>query len=351
MNRILVTGGSGFIGTNLVESFRQSAWDVLNLDIRPPRHPIQQDTYRAVDILDRSALRSAFEQFAPTLVVHLAARTDLDDSAGLEGYRVNTDGVRNVVDAVARQPSVLRAVFASTKLVCPTDYRVQHLDDYRPDTVYGQSKVIGEQIVKRSALDCDWCLVRPTSIWGPWCETPYGRFFRMIGRGRYFHPGRFDPPRTFGYVGNVVFQLKTILAAARDQIHRRVLYLSDYHPFTIRQWADTISQRMCRRRVRTIPEPLVRLLAWVGDLAKLCGVKEPPLSSFRLRNMRADTTGIPVQPTRELTGPLPYTMEQGVEATIEWLNEYGGTESCGPSSARHAPATMIRSEAQAKRAA
>ena len=320
MRRVLVTGGSGFIGTNLVDHYLAAGVEVLSIDVRPPRLLLHRRVFRSVDILDADSLRAALRDFAPTQVVHLAARTDLDDRAGLEGYRANVEGVQNAVDAIAGQSSVARAVFASTKLVCPTDARVTAMDDYRPDTVYGRSKVLGEQRVRNAAsLRCQWCIVRPTSIWGPWCEIPYGRFFRMVGRGLYFHPGRIDPPKSFGYVGNVIFQIEAILAAAQERIHRKVFYLSDYDIFTIRQWADTIARTMCGRAARTIPAPLVRPLAWAGDLLKLCGGREAPLSSFRLRNMRADTTGIPLEPTRQLTGPLPYSMEEGVARTVAWL--------------------------------
>ncbi len=322
MRKILVTGGSGFIGTNLVEYYRTLGACVLNIDVEPPRNPSHRGEYRKVDLLDRRELRRVVREFAPTEVVHLAARTDLDESVGIEGYRANTDGVQNMVDVLAEQPTVRRAVLASTKLVCPTDAEVTDTEDYRPDSVYGQSKVIGEQIVRDNAsMTCEWCLVRPTSIWGPWCEIPYGRFFRLIEQGRYFHPGRIDPPRSFGYVGNVIFQLEKLLAAPAEQIHRSVFYLSDYNPFTIRQWADTISLELRDRRVRALPEPLVRLLAWSGDAMKLCGYREPPLSSFRLRNMRADTTRVPLQPTRSVTGPLPYSMPEGVRETVAWLRQ------------------------------
>jgi len=85
-----------------------------------------------------------------------------------------------------------------------------------------------------------------------------------------------------------------------------------------------------------MPEPLVRLLAWAGDAMKLCGVKEPPLSSFRLRNMRADTTRIPIEPTERLTGPLPFSMEQGVEGTIAWLKTHNHANLPSPHSGRPA---------------
>jgi nucleoside-diphosphate-sugar epimerase len=323
--RVIVTGGSGFIGTNAVTSFLSAGHDVLNLDIKEPQCQEHDEVFQRVDIRDMAALSGAFESFAPTHVVHLAARTDLHERTDLAGYSANIQGVENMVLAVSGQSSVVRCVFASTKLVCPTDYRPKSMDDYCPDTLYGRSKVAGEEIVKKSTtMLCDWCIVRPTSAWGPWSmapHIPYGKFFLMIGRGRYIHPGRVNPPKSFGYVGNAVYQIEKLLDAPSEQIHGQVFYLSDYDELTIRDWADSISVQMRGKKIRTMPGPMVRLLAWAGDLMKLCGYQEPPLSSFRLSNMRADTTGVPLEPTERITGPLPYTLEQGVEATIAWLSK------------------------------
>jgi len=320
MKRVLVTGGSGFIGTNVVESFLATMDEVLSIDIQDPQNKKHNKVFKRVDILDKRLLEGIFKDFAPTHVVHLAARTDLHEKRSLEGYNTNIQGVRNMIDAICCQSSVCRCIFASTKLVCPTDYAVKSQDDYCPDTLYGQSKVMGEKIVKNSTtMQCDWCIVRPTSIWGPWCYIPYGKFFRMIAKGYYFHPGGVNPPKSFGYVGNTVFQIRKLLDADREQINRKVLYLSDYEIFTIKDWADMISMKLRNKRIKIVPQAFVCLLAWGGDLLKLCGIKEPPFSSFRLRNMRADTTGIPLEPIKQITGPLPYSMEQGVEETIAWM--------------------------------
>lgn len=327
MSSILVTGGSGFIGTNLIESFLSAGHEVLNIDIKGPKNSEHYEVFKKIDILDRKSLSDIISDFMPEQVVHLAARTDLHEKKDLDGYSVNTLGVKNMVHAVSNQSSVKKCIFASTKLVCPTDYTPKSDNDYCPNTLYGKSKVVGEDIVKNSTtMKCDWCIIRPTSIWGPGSDSPnnpYGKFFKMVASGWYFHPGNINSQRSYGYVRNGVFQIIKLLEAPREQIHGKVFYMTDYDVFSIKDWANVISLKTRNKKVPVIPEPFVILLSWCGDLMKLCGIKEPPFSTFRLRNMRADTTGVPMEPIKQITGPLPYSMEQGVEETIEWFKNQG----------------------------
>jgi len=323
--RILITGGSGFIGTNLIYALIALGHEILNLDIKEVQAQDHAIFFRKVDILDFEALKRAFSEFLPTHVVHLAARTDLHEKHNIEGYTTNIKGVDNIIKVISNCPSVKRCIFTSTKLVCPTDYMPKSEDDYCPNTLYGKSKVLGEKIVKSASLRCEWCIVRPTSIWGPWSmmpHIPYGKFFKMIAQGWYFHPGKDNPPKSFGYVGNTVYQIVKLLEAPSELIHKQIFYLSDYEEITIKDWANMISLKLKGRQVRTIPEPIVKLLAWGGDVLKLVGIKEPPFSSFRLRNMRADTSKIPLENLKRITGSLPYTIEQGIEETIAWFDNY-----------------------------
>jgi len=322
MSKVIVTGGSGFIGTAFVDSLLESGYQVLSLDSRSPQNEQHRGIFRKIDLLDAGTLKEALEEFEPDLLVNLGARTDLDGKS-LDDYAANIAGVENIVAAVAETASVKRAIFASTKLVCAGGYHPKSDVDYCPDTLYGASKVEGEKILRNdSSLKCPWCIVRPTSIWGPWFAAPYRGFFTAIYNGYYFHLGRCNPPRSFGYIGNVIFQLNKIMAAPDDSIHRKTFYLTDYDEFTIRDWANTISIRLKGRPARSIPEFVLQGAAVAGDCLKAVGWKNPPMTSFRLRNMRLDTSSVPLDSIKEITGPsLPYTMEQGVEQTIEWMKQ------------------------------
>ncbi|MBN1816595.1 MAG: NAD(P)-dependent oxidoreductase [Sedimentisphaerales bacterium] len=319
--RILITGGSGFIGTNAVQAFVRNGWTVCNLDIKEPINQRQQEYYRPCDILDRAGVQEMFTRYKPTHVLHLAARTDLHERSHIEKYCVNFEGTQNVAAAASQCPSVICFLLASSKLAEPVS---NNGDASAWNTLYGQSKYMAEQALREKNPSCSWCIARLSSIWGPWADVPYGRFFHMVARGRYVHPGRCEALRSFGYVGNLVYQFQKVLKSNADTIHGRLLYLSDYEPFTIRQWADMISMKLHGRRPRTIPMPIVRCMAWAGDAMKQLGMPEPPFSSFRLRNMMAHTADLPLEAIKRITGPLPYSLETAVDETIAWMKDRDG---------------------------
>src|ERR1700744_3321762 len=92
-NRIIVTGGSGFIGTNLVEALTSAGVSVLSLDIKPPKNPAHVHVYRTCDILDDCTLERLMREFKPDALVHRAARTDLVENGGRKTYTANVRGV------------------------------------------------------------------------------------------------------------------------------------------------------------------------------------------------------------------------------------------------------------------
>ena len=89
--RLIVTGGSGFIGTHVARKAMASGVEWLNLDIRRPVSGEAVDRWERVDVMDRDRLTKTFTTFRPTHVLHLAARTDTD-ARSLSDYGVNTVG-------------------------------------------------------------------------------------------------------------------------------------------------------------------------------------------------------------------------------------------------------------------
>lgn len=321
--RIVVTGGSGFIGTNLVEQRLQAGDEVLNLDIVPPRNPAHREVWRPIDILDREALRQALAAFAPEVVLHMAARTDLRGNT-VADYAPNTDGVSNLLAALTAVPRPRLVVIASSMLVCKLGYRPKAEDDWCPTTPYGQSKVEGEKRVREvPTAALPWVMLRPTSIWGPWFATPYRDFFEAVARGLYVHPRGRRIRRNYGFVLNAVHQIDRLIATAGEGLLGRTAYLADYEPIELRSWADQIQAALGVLPVREVPLVALRVAAKVGDALQALGMRRVPITSFRLSNLLTDSL-LDTTPMQAVAPRLPYDMAQAVDITCRWMRSESG---------------------------
>jgi nucleoside-diphosphate-sugar epimerase len=321
--KVLVTGGSGFIGTNLVQQLVERKLDVINVDICAPRVEAHLPLWREVSILDRDAMLQLLEDARPDYVIHGAARTDLDGE-GSEDYAVNTKGTSNLIDALAAAGSVKRAIFISSMLVCRNGYTPSDDLEFCPDTPYGESKVQMETIVRERMGEAgiEYVIVRPTSVWGPWFSEPYLQFFLTVRRGLYVHPGRVQVKKQFAYVGNVVDQITKLLTASAQDCSGSVFYVGDYSAYNVREWADMIQEELEAARIHSVPLPVLRAVAAVGDVLVSLGWRRVPLTRFRLSNMLTNNL-LPFEKTSKVCGPLRYSVAEGVRQTVAWLEKQG----------------------------
>jgi len=179
MKKVLVTGGSGFIGTNLVDALLKEGATVLNLDQSKPLKEEHLASWKGVDILDYANLERAILNFDPEVIVHLAAVTDLDGTTD-EYYKSNIVGTQNIIEIAKKVKALKRVLYTSSMYVCQPGYIPKNYDDYKPHTVYGESKVKGELMVKAIKDPAySWVIIRPSSIWGPWFSVPYIIFFEI----------------------------------------------------------------------------------------------------------------------------------------------------------------------------
>lgn len=319
--RVLVTGGSGFIGTNLVEYNLANGNVVLNIDIASPRNNAHTACWQKIDLLDAKGLNRTIREFVPDVIFHMAARTDLE-GASISDYSANTVGVENLIAAIEGLGSLRCIVFASSRLVCRIGYQPSSDHDYCPTTAYGESKMLGEQLVRASAsrIPCSWVIVRPTSIWGPWFDIPYKTFFLTIAKRRYFHPGKARILKSFGFVGNTVFQLQRLANAGVGAISGHTTYLADYPPIDVAEMANTIQRTLDVPVIKSVNIRLLRLVALAGDALKTFGWHNPPLTSFRLQNLLTPMVH-DLKLLQTTVGVLPYSMPQGVKLTVDWLRQ------------------------------
>jgi len=316
--KVVISGGSGFIGTNLISYYSRKGFKVLNIDSKKPRNISQMKFWEKIDILDKYKMEKCLTDFKPDFFIHLAARTDLDGN-NLDDYRVNIEGVQNVLDALKKIKSLKKAIFASSMLVCENEYHPRDSNDYSPNTFYGKSKVAGEEIIKNSQDgNFDLIIVRPTSIWGPWFDIPYAQFFKSIQKGRFVKFGHKLCTKTFGYVGNTVRQIDGLLFLNKKISKSEIIYLGDNPPLNIDEWSDLISREMGVKKPIRIPFFIVICVSFFGDIFNKLNL-DFPLNSVRLNNMTTDN--IKNLDNIDKYIEKKYSLEKGIKATIKWLNK------------------------------
>ncbi|HUD49514.1 MAG TPA: NAD(P)-dependent oxidoreductase [Candidatus Baltobacteraceae bacterium] len=321
--KLLVTGGSGFIGRHLIEHMAAQGHEIANLDIAKPADESHAAYFQPCNIMDGAAVKACFQRFQPEAVVHLAARTDPAPGVPVEIYYAPiTGGTQNILDAARSTPSVARVVVTSTQLVWRPECPAVGSEEYRPFADYGRAKMEMEKMTKAANLSCIWTIIRPVLIWGPWHIFYRDTLFRAIQKGYYFHPSGQSAVLALGYVKNIARQIGKLLQADSALVNQKTLYVGD-GLFSLVDWINGYSQELTGHNIRYLPRSLIRLLALFGDLYQTVTKRRFVMDSVRYRNMTDDYTA-PLEPTLQLLGPPEISLQQGIKETVAWARKYPG---------------------------
>jgi hypothetical protein len=150
--------------------------------------------------------------------------------------------------------------------------------------------------------------------------VPYKSFFTAIARNWYVHLGGTTTLKQWGFIGNAVYQIGKLIEAGAASVHQKTFYLADYEPVELRCFADSVQNTLGAKPIRTIPTKVIKTAARLGDIGKRLGWKNPPLSSFRYHNIVTSEVQ-DLEPLQKVVGPVPYTVNEGIAITVQWLRE------------------------------
>ncbi len=230
--RYLVTGGAGFIGSNIVDELVRRKQDVTVLDDLSTgkaanlAHLRGQIDFREGSITDLKTVQAACK--GVDCVIHLAARTSVPRSVEnpLETNRVNVDGTLNVLMA-AREASVRRYVFAASSAAYGETAILPKVETMPVDPIspYGVSKCVGEMYARVFArtYGLETVCVRYFNVFGP-RQDPTSQYSGVMSRFMLAVIERQTPvvfgdgeqSRDFTYVDNVIDQ--TLRACEADGV-------------------------------------------------------------------------------------------------------------------------------------
>jgi UDP-glucose 4-epimerase len=254
--RVLVTGGAGFIGSNLVRALLGAGHEVAVVDDLSTGSPANLDprtAFRTMDIL-APEFPAYLAQSAPEVVVHLAAQSSVAESVRdpKRDHEVNAEGTRLVAKA-AREAGVRRVLTASSAAVYgePAELPLTESSPTEPINPYGSSKLEAESLLAEE-LDgsgVDYASLRFANVYGPRQDAKGegGVVAIFLGRVRNGEPpvvhGTGKQTRDFIYVGDLVAALLIAIEFEGSLAEQGSVYnISTGEPSSVEQLVGAIRQ-------------------------------------------------------------------------------------------------------------
>lgn len=319
-----VTGGTGFLGINLLQELCRLGWEVTALH-RPSSEIkyIQDLPIKLVEgsITDRASLEAVIPQ-GTEVVFHIAGDTNMWRPNNDRQRQINVEGTRNMIEVAAAKGV---ETFIHTSSVSAWGNVKGMIDESVPQRGkdswinYEKTKWEGEQVaLEGRKLGLKVVSINPASIVGPYDLTSWAQIFFAL-RDKDI-PGVTPGNNSFVHVDDVV--AAHILAVEKGQDGHRYILSGENAP--IQTLVAEIAQNMGINKVPPqIPAPILKLVANLSYFFGRIRGKEPritpEIASFMSRKDYAFSNA---KALREF-GYTPRPWREGIKANYEWLKQEG----------------------------
>lgn len=293
--KIIVTGTSGFVGSNLCGYLLCNSFEVQQISLR-------NVTWKNNLIGDA--------------IIHLAgkAHDTKNASDASEYFKVNTELTKELFDVFLRSEIRDFIYFSSVKAVADKVPQVLH-EDFKafPKTVYGQSKLKAEEYILSKDIPKNKriFIIRPCMIHGPGNKGNLNLLYSVVKRRIPYPLAAFHNERSFLGIDNLNFMIKQILE--NKNIKSGVYNFADDEFLSTNELIKIISSLTNKRNISiAFPKGVINQMAKIGDFLKL------PLNSEIVQKL-TENYRVSNNKIKNAIGVenLPNSAKQGLEKTIE----------------------------------
>jgi dihydroflavonol-4-reductase len=321
--KALVTGGTGFIGSHLVEALLQRGVQVRCL-LRKTSNlkwlkglPIEM-TFG--DCRDKASLREVVKDIDQ--IFHLAGITKaVEDKTYFE---INAFGTEDLIRAcLENNPHIQKFIYLSSQAAvgpCRNGNKKKESDPCEPISLYGQSKRLGEELALVHAHELPLLILRPSAVYGPREKDIY-TFFKFVSK-------RIKPCLnsqvqriSLCYIQDVI---QAILLAAESQTKSgEIFFLSDGTDYRIEEIGDIFAQAMgitpvCIR----LPKWMIFGIASFSEYLSKLSKKPPLLSKGKVEEMIQKNWVCDITKAKALLGFEPQIrLLEGAKLTLQWYRK------------------------------
>lgn len=297
---LIITGAHGFVGQHLLPYLSDKGHSTVGLNLR------DKDKVKNLVLPEGDA------------VIHLAGKAhDLKGASEQEEYfYVNLELTQKVFDRFLESKAKIFIHFSTVAAVADGTVNgvLYENTPARPETPYGISKYQAEQYLlsKKLTQDKKLYIIRPAMIHGPGDKGNLTLLYKVIAKGIPYPLGAFNNERSFLGIENLCFGIGQILGNA-DKVPSGIYNLVDDEPTGTLNLIDLIASVLAKKkRIWTIPRPLVNFMAKIGDVLQL------PLNTKRLTKLTENYV-VSNEKIKNALGiaALPVSAEEGLRRTIK----------------------------------
>lgn len=294
MELTIITGASGFVGSNLLKFLKEYQVACLN------REQLSNPTIKQLN--DSNS------------IIHLAGKAhDLRKTSNPnEYYQVNFELTKKLYDAFLKSDAKKFIFISSVKAAADSvDGALTEEHQSDPKTDYGRSKLMAEQYIQSQALSAgkSYYILRPCMIHGPGNKGNLNLLYKFVQKGIPYPLAGFENRRSFLSVENLCFVIQQLL---EREVPSGVYHIADEEALSTSQVVEILAQASDKKaKLWKISSGLIKGFAKIGDLLKL------PLNSERLQKLTESYVVSNAKIKSALNVELPVSTREGLMLTAK----------------------------------
>lgn len=327
-NKILITGGTGFVGSHLVELLLKDGVGLNNLRLLvKPGESLKNLPPRKFEIIwgdirDKDAVKKAVQ--GVDFIYHLAAKTVFEGKSYRDFKDINVDGTRNLLEASRREKLKKFIFFSSISVYGLPAYCGERINcdeswPKKPAESYGKSKYEAEKLVIKAHKDwgIPYIIIRPTTVYGPRDYQGVLELYRAIYHHYFMRIG--DGKNKMDYV----FVKDLVKGARQAQLSKYMaddFILGANKPTTLNEVVDTIALSISRKILSIyLPKNVALPVSYIVKfLAKVLGIR-PPLFPERVKIMTTNCFFSSKKAKKYISYNPQTSFKRGAAITGRWL--------------------------------
>ncbi|MEN0053733.1 MAG: NAD(P)-dependent oxidoreductase [Mucilaginibacter sp.] len=320
MERVLITGASGFVGYHLIEAALQN-----NLEVYAAiRGKSQTDhlmgfdiKYVNLDYKNLSVLKEQLTDIKPDYIIHAAGVTSARSQAEYDD--INATNTYNLASAAALvggnlKKFVLIGSLAAIGPLMTLDGIITEATIPHPVTAYGRSKLLAEEQL-RTVKDISHTILRPTAVYGP-RDTGIFIFFKQLVKGIEPYIGSSQQKLSFIYVKDVANAAIKALYGGNNQTFN----LSDGSFYSRYELGDITKHVLNLKTLKFhLPVNFVKIIAAISEKVSSLRNKAAVVNIEKIDELMAVNWSCDNEKAKSELGFYPaYNLQKGLTETLTW---------------------------------